>query len=150
MAESEIAVAALVHAAGFLGLYQVQSGVLSLYDQVAHAISASFVAGVAYALLVALDRRSTRIRFPDEFRWVLTLTFVLAFGVAWEILEFAVGGLAATVVGAEVLVQYGTDDIVYDLVFNTLAGALVVLWGTKYFADVATVLSRRLSWRERL
>lgn len=144
-----IAVAAIVHLVGFLGPYQVQSGLLSWYDQVAHAITASFVAGVGYAVVVALDRSSTRVRFPNEFRVVFTVCFILAFGVAWEIVEFGASGLASALSGGEgVLVQYGKDDIVYDLAFNTVAAALVALWGTSYFRDIVTFTSSRL-FRQR-
>lgn len=140
-----ITIAAAVHAAGSLGPYDVQSGPLAWYDQAAHAISASFVAGVGYALVVALDRHSTRIQFPDSFRVVFTLCLILAFGVAWEIVEFAVGGLGELLGGGEALVQYGMDDTVLDLVFNTLAAALVALWGTEYFGGIAALVNGRLS-----
>lgn len=142
-----IAFAALVHGIGFLGLYDVQSGPLSWFDQVAHAISASFVAGVGYALIVALDRSSSRVRFPDEFRFVFTVLFVAAFGVGWEILEFAVSGLASAIGGRSVLIQYGKDDIVFDIVFNTIAGVLVGLWGTRYFSDLTAIFARRVLGR---
>lgn len=137
-----ITIAAGVHAVGFLGPYSVQSGLLGWYDRVAHSISAGFVAGVGYALIVALDRGSARIEFPEEFRFVFTLCFILAFGVAWELVEFAAGGLA-TILGMEAaLVQYGLDDIVYDLLFNTLAAAVVALLGTHYFRDLTTIALR--------
>lgn len=139
-----ITVAAVIHVAGFLGPYEVQSGLWSWYDQVAHAVSASFVAGVGYALIVALDRSSTRVSFPDEFRFVFTLCFILAFGVAWEIVEFAAGGLASMIGGQSALVQYGIDDTVFDLAFNTLAAVLVALRGTGYFRDITTIFSHRI------
>ena len=134
-----ITVAAVVHTAGFLGPYSAQSGVWRWYDQAAHAISASFIAGVGYAVVVAIDRSSTRIDFPDEFRFVFTVCFILAVGVAWEIVEFAAGGLAAMLGNEAALVQYGLDDIVYDLLFNTLAAAAVALFGTHYFRDITTI-----------
>lgn len=137
-----IAAAAVVHTAGFLGPYGTQNGLWSWYDQAAHALSASFVAGVGYAVVVALDRRSPRVRFPGAFRFVFTLCFILAFGVAWEIVEFGVGGLTGVIGGQGALVQYGTDDIVYDLAFNTLAAAAVALWGTRAFRDVVAIVSR--------
>lgn len=139
-----IAVAALVHGVGALGPYSAQSGLLSWYDTAAHAISASFIAGVGYALLAAVDRTSGRLRFPGTFRFVFTLSLILAIGVAWEIVEFAAGGLAAALTGEEVLVQYGIDDIVLDLVFNTLAAAVVALVATGYFTGMAAFLARRI------
>lgn len=139
-----ISVAAVIHVVGFLGPYEAQSGLWSWYDQVAHAISAAFVTGVGYALIVALDRSSTRVRFPDEFRFVFTLCFILAFGVTWEIVEFAAGGLVSIVGGKPPLVQYGIDDIVFDLAFNTLAAILVVIWGTGYFREITAIFSHRI------
>jgi len=144
-----IAIAALLHGVGFLGLYDVQSGPLSWYDQVAHAISASFVAGVAYTVLVAFDVRSSRVNFPEEFRFAFTVLFVAGFGVAWEILEFAVTGVTSALGSRGILIQYGKDDIVFDIVFNTLAGVAVALWGTRYFADITDIVARRVLGRGR-
>lgn len=144
-----ITVAALVHTVGFFGPYDWTTGIPGLYDQAAHAISASFVAGVGYALVEALDRSSTRVHFPPEFRFVFILAFILAFGVAWEIAEFGGGALGSAITGSEFLVQYGIRDIVADLVFNTLAAAAVALWGTGYFDGVATIFTRHLSGGRR-
>jgi hypothetical protein len=144
-----IAVAATVHAAGFLGPYDAQSGLLAWYDQVAHTISGGFVAGVGYALVEALDRNSERIEFPENFRFVFVIVFILAFGVLWEIVEFTGGIVGRTLSGKELLIQYGIDDIVSDLVFNTIAAVVVALWGTGYFDDIAAIFSGRLSKREK-
>jgi len=139
-----ITIAAVVHVAGFLGPYSVQSGLLSWYDQVAHALSASFVAGMGYAVILALDRNSNQVRFPEKFRFVFTICFILAFGVAWEIVEFGLSGLTTLLGGGNsALVQYGKDDIVFDLIFNTLAAIFVGLWGTSYFNDITSILTRR-------
>lgn len=140
-----ITVAASVHAAGFLGPYDAQSGLLAWYDQVAHMISGAFVAGIGYALVEALDRGSDSIDFPEEFRFVFVIVFILAFGVLWEIGEFAGGAVGTAVSGTEILVQYGIRDIVSDLVFNTIAASAVALWGTGYFDDFAAVFTGRLS-----
>ena len=140
-----ITVAAVVHVAGFFGLYSIQSGPLSWYDQVAHALSASFVAGIGHGVIVALDRNSNHVKFPEGFRFVFTVIFILAFGVAWEIVEFSVSGLTAVLgVGDSALVQYGKDDIVFDLVFNTIAATIVAIWGTRYFDDITSIISGRI------
>lgn len=139
-----IAVAVTVHVVGFLGPYSAQSPPLSLYDSVAHAVSGALVAGMGYAVLAALDRESAAVKLPEGFRVVFTLFLILAVGVAWEIFEFGAGTVASLLVGAEVLVQYGVSDIVYDLLFNTLAAVLVALWGTKYFSGLAALFTRLL------
>jgi Na+-transporting methylmalonyl-CoA/oxaloacetate decarboxylase gamma subunit len=140
-----IAVAASVHAAGFLGPYDAQSGLLAWYDQVAHMISGGLVAGVGYALVEALDRESDRVEFPEGFRFVFVIVFILAFGVLWEIGEFAGGFVGKAVSSQEILIQYGIEDIVADLVFNTIAAVAVALWGTGYFDDIAAIFTGRLS-----
>ncbi|WP_415382222.1 hypothetical protein [Halosimplex sp. TS25] len=137
-----IAVAAAIHVGGFLGPYDQQTGVLSFYDQVAHAVSGAFVAGVGYAVVEAVDESSDRAQFPEEFRFVFTLAMVMAFGVLWEIGEFTAGAVGAALTGTEVLVQYGVTDIVSDLTFNTIAAAAVALWGTGYFDGMAAAISR--------
>ena len=135
-----IATAATLHAAGALGLYAW----FGWYDQVTHTVSASLVAGVGYAVVRALERYSSAIEFPPRFRVLLVVVFVLGIGVAWEILEFASGGLAALVGGEPVLAQYGLRDIALDLVFDGVGALLVALWGTTYFDGVAEGLARRL------
>ena len=133
-----IATAAFLHTVGALGPYQS----VGWYDQVTHTLSATLVAGVGYALVEALDESSDAVDFPSEFRFVFIVLFVVAFGVVWEIAEFASGGLASLVGGQAVLAQYGMRDIVLDLVFNSLGAVAVALWGTGYFDGLATVLSR--------
>lgn len=135
-----IATAATLHAAGALGLYAW----FGWYDQVTHTVSASLVAGVGYAVVGALERYSSAIEFPPRFRVLLVVLVVLGIGVAWEILEFASGGLAALVGGEPVLAQYGLRDIALDLVFDGVGALLVALWGTTYFDGVAAGLARRL------
>ncbi|WP_265112132.1 hypothetical protein [Halosolutus halophilus] len=134
-----IAAAAFLHAAGALGPYEL----FGWYDSITHTVSATLVAGVGYAIVDALDRSAESVDVPGEFRFVFILVFVLAFGVLWEIGEFASGGLASAVGGEPVLAQYGTSDIVFDLLYNTVGALLVALWGTGYFDGVARLVSRR-------
>jgi hypothetical protein len=76
--------------------------------------------------------------------FVFILLFVLAFGVFWEVVEFAVAG-AATLSGTPaVLVQYGLDDTMLDLLFDTLGGVVVAVWGTAHLTDVVGALADRL------
>lgn len=135
-----IATAAFLHAAGAIGLYAWAGW----YDQLTHTVSATLVAGVGYAVVDALDRSSSAVEFPPQFRFAFIVVFVLAFGVAWEILEFASGGLASLFGGEALLAQYGTDDIAFDLLFNAVGAVLVGLWGTGYFDGIARVISTRV------
>ncbi len=116
-----ISTAVFVHAVGILGPYQQ----LPWYDSVAHALSASIVAAVGYVTVKAVDRNSEKTQLPPELQFAFVLVFVMAFGVLWEILEFGTEQVAAMVGGKALLVQYGLDDVINDLVFNQV-GALVV------------------------
>ncbi|USZ69322.1 hypothetical protein NGM10_06180 [Halorussus salilacus] len=132
--------AVFLHAVGALGVYQW----MGWYDQVAHALSASVVAGVGYATVRAFDRHSEAVSFPSEFVFAFLFVFVMAFGVLWEIMEFATG-LASQVVGGEaVLAQYGIDDIIYDLAFNQVGALVVAVWGHAHLSGVSRDLSREM------
>lgn len=128
-----IALAVFLHAVGVLGPYRQYPW----YDAVTHGLSASIVAGVGYATVVAIDRNSEQTTLGSELRFVFVLIFVLALGVSWEILEFAVG----LVGGKSVLVQYGLDDAINDLVFNTVGGLVVAAWDTPRPQEAADTLS---------
>jgi hypothetical protein len=128
-----ITLAATLHAVGALGLYAA----VGWYDSLAHALSASIVAGVGYALARSVEGHTRAVSFTPEFRAVFVVLFVLAVGVGWEILEFASGGAASLLGGEAVLAQYGTTDIVNDLVFNTLGAVLVAVWASAHFEGVA-------------
>lgn len=132
-----ISVAVFVHAVGILGPYQT----LPWYDSVAHALSASVVAGAGYATVKAIDRNSDRTNLTPGVEFAIILIFVMAFGVLWEILEFGAGRLAELLGGKAVLIQYGLDDIIHDLVFNLLGGLVVAGWDSaqpEEAADEAT------------
>ena len=133
-----ISTAAFLHSIGALGPYENVPG----YDIITHTLTATLVAGVGYAVVAALDESSGAVEFPPKFRFLFIVIFVLAFGVVWEIAEFAAGGVGALLGGEEVLTQYGMRDTVLDLVFDGLGAVAVALWGTGAFDGVATVFSR--------
>jgi len=132
-----ISIAVFVHAVGILGPYQN----LPWYDSVAHALSASIVAGAGYATVKAIDRNSERTNLPPELQFAFILIFVMAFGVLWEIVEFG-AELLAGLVGAKVLVQYGLDDIVLDLVFNQVGAVVVAGWDAARPKDAAAEVTK--------
>ncbi|MBB6646564.1 hypothetical protein [Halobellus ruber] len=132
-----ITLAATLHAVGALGLYES----LGWYDSLTHTFSASIVAGVGYALARSVERHTTAVTFTRGFRATFVVLFVLAVGVAWEILEFASGGLATLIGGEAVLAQYGTTDIVNDLVFNTVGAVLVAGFASAHFESLAVRLA---------
>lgn len=135
--------AVFLHALGTVGIPGGRSFYKSVwwYDHVTHMLSASVVAAVGYATVRAIDEHSEAVEFPPRFVFVFILTFTVAFGVAWEVLEFAVGGFGF-------LSQYGLDDTMLDLVFDIVGGLVAALWGTAYLGDVIGGISDRLAARD--
>ena len=128
-----ISIAVFVHAAGILGPYRN----IPWYDSVTHALSASIVAGVGYAVVQTVDQNSERTTLTPEIQFAFILIFVMAFGVLWEIIEFGTEQ-AATLLGSEaVLVQYGLDDVINDLVFNQVGAIVVAGWDAAQPNEVA-------------
>lgn len=124
-----LTIAMLLHTIGSLGVYDRYQW----YDEVTHAVSATIVAGVGYASFRALEIHSEDIDAPSEFYPVFIVVFVLAAGVLWEVLEFALGGLIPV---------YGIDDIVTDFVFNAVGAVVVAVWGTGYVGGLVAFFGR--------
>lgn len=135
-----ITTAVFLHAVGALGPYEW----FGWYDSVTHTLSATVVAATGYASARALADHDDALEIPSTFMFVFVLVFVLAFGVLWEVLEFASGGLAAIVGGEAVLAQYGARDIVFDLVFNTIGAVLVATFATDHLQGIARGIRRTL------
>jgi hypothetical protein len=114
------------------------------WDHMTHALSSSLVAGVAYAVVRALDEHSEFIDMPAKFLFVFMLMFVMAFGVIWELLEFYIS-VVSSLLGAEtILTQYGLEDTVLDLFYNSIGGLLVAIFGSAYLTGVSGQLADRL------
>mgnify|MGYP006282343929 FL=1 len=143
-----ITVAMFLHAFGTLSLPAL--GFLSPYrstwwwDHMTHALSSSLVAGAAYAVTRALEEHTAYITMPPKFMVVYLLLFVMAFGVIWELVEFYVGVVSALIGIGKVLTQYGLDDTILDLFYNTLGGLLVATFGTVHLTDLADQLQMRI------
>ena len=134
-----LTVAAALHAVGILGPYTN----VWWWDHLTHALSASVVAGVAYATVDALDRSQEAINLPEPYRSGVLFAFVLATAVLWEVVEFGATQLSM-VFGAKnsVLVIFGPKDIVTDIVYSAAGGLVVISWGRGYFRDLSRKLSR--------
>ena len=114
------------------------------WDHMTHALSSSLVAGVAYAIVRALDEHSEFIYMPAKFLFVFMLMFVMAFGVIWELLEFYIS-VVSSLLGAEtILTQYGLEDTILDLFYNSIGGLLVAIFGSAYLTGVSDQLADRL------
>ena len=134
-----ITLSVFIHTIGSLGPYEW----FGWYDSVAHTVSAVLIAGIGYVTLRTFEEHSSEIDVPGEFRAVFIVVFVLAAGVFWELLEFASGSLATALGADEPLAVRGVDDIVNDLVYNTLGAVLLAAFGTGY-------LDRPISYARKL
>lgn len=126
-----LTLAATIHMFGSMGLYDQ----FTWFDNIAHTVSAMVIAGVGYASFRAVELHSDDIDTPPAFRPVFVLVFVLATGVFWEVLEFGLG---------DFITVYGVQDIVTDMMFNTLGGVIVAVWGTGYVSGLTRFFLERL------
>jgi hypothetical protein len=142
--------AVFLHALGTVGLPGSEFSFYQTvwwWDHLTHTLSSSVVAAAGYTTVRAIDEHSEEVYLPWQFTFVFVLLFVVAFGVLWEVIEFAVGGVGALLGGGSILTQYGLDDTLLDLVFDIVGGVVVALWGTAYLGDVVGALTRRLDRR---
>ena len=116
------------------------------WDHLTHTLSSSIVAAVGYTTARAFDEHSKMVRLPPQFTFAFILVVTLAFGVFWEVVEFAIGEIAALTGGA-VLTQYGLRDTMLDLVFDTVGAVVVAVWGTAYLTDIVGAVTERLDER---
>lgn len=146
-----IVTAVFLHALGTVG---IPGSPTSFYrsvwwwDHLTHTLSSSIVAAAGYATARAIDKHTRAVSLPPRFMFVFILLFVLAFGVAWEVAEFAAGGIAIMLGGGSVLTQYGLADTMLDLVFNTIGGVIVAIWGTAHLTDVSDALATKIEQTE--
>lgn len=147
-----ITAAVFLHAFGTVGLPHTEAfyGNVGWWDHLTHVVSSSIVAAAGYATARAFDEHHDDLSFPPLFMFALLLCITLAFGVLWELIEFAVGWIA-TLAGSpgSTLVIYGVQDTMLDLVYDAVGGLLVATWGTVYLTDVADAVRSRLAERAR-
>ncbi|WP_435334257.1 hypothetical protein [Haloarchaeobius sp. TZWWS8] len=140
-----LAVAVSLHALGMFGFYDA----VWWWDHMTHTLSATVVAVIGYTTVMAIDAHSDRLYLPPRFVTLFVLAFTLAMGVFWEVLEFVLREVAIAVDLDPVLILYGVEDTMYDLVFD-LAGALVVsLFGSKTVREQSEAVAAWLDRRQR-
>ena len=145
-----ITCAVWLHALGTVGLPGSEQSFyagIPWWDHVTHTLSSSVVAAVGYTTVRAIDQHSEDIYLPPRFMFVFILMFVLAFGVFWEVIEFALEELAALTGSTSVLTQYGLDDTMLDLVFDAIGAVIVAVWGTAHLTDVVGLVTEWLDGR---
>ena len=136
-----LVVPVFLHALGSMGLYAA----VGVWDNLTHALSSSLVAAAGYTTVRALDVHYDGVYLPGKFVAAFLLIFTLAFGVFWEILEFAIDG-AATMTGTDsVLAQHGLDNTMLDLVFDAVGALVVAVWGSAHLSRVSDTLAERMA-----
>jgi VanZ family protein len=144
-----ITAAVFLHALGTVGI--PGTGLESFYKQVwwwdhlTHALSASVVAAAGYATARAVDLHSEDVFLPPRFMFAFILLLTVAFGVLWEVIEFAIVELAALTGGPPVLAQFGLRDTLLDLVFDTIGAVVVAVWGTAHLTDLVGIIQSQLA-----
>jgi hypothetical protein len=142
-----ITAAAFLHGIGIVGVPGVSNSLYNnvwWWDHLTHSLSASVVAAAGYATVRAVDLHSENVSIPGRYVGIVLLIFVLAFGVLWELLEFAIGVTADLTETSGVLTQYGIEDTLKDLTFNTMGGVIVAVWGGVYLSELSAAISERL------
>lgn len=143
--------AVFLHALGVVGVPGTETSLyagMPFWDHLTHALSSSVVAGAGYATVRTIEEHSDGVRLDRRFTFAFILLFVMAFGVLWELLEFAIG-LATAALGFETagFTQHGLSDTMLDLVFDGLGGVLVAVWGHAHLTNVVDDLQARLGER---
>ncbi len=136
-----IAAAVLLHTVGMAGPYET----IWWWDHLTHTLSAALVAGVGYAVADALDEHARGITLPRDFLFVYVILFTMAAGVLWEVLEFGGRELAQGVGQQPILIQYGAQDTVLDLLFDAVGAVIVGVLGQRWTGiELPPALERRL------
>lgn len=129
--------AVFLHALGTVGLYDV----LSQWDTLTHLYSATVIAAAGYTTLRVIHLHVPSVYLPPWAMFAFTIVFVVAMGVAWEILEFFADQSARHLGVEAVLAQRGIDDTITDMLFNAVGAVLVATWGTTYLVRLSDTLA---------
>lgn len=139
-----IVVPVFLHTLGSMGLYAA----IGIWDNLTHFLSSSLVAAAGYTTVRALDVHYEGVYLPGKFVAAFLLIFTLAFGVLWELLEFAIDGFATLTGTDSVLAQHGLTNTMLDLVFDTVGAVVVAVWGAAHLHRVSASLADHMGDRQ--
>ncbi|WP_254522675.1 hypothetical protein [Natrinema caseinilyticum] len=132
--------AVFLHALGSAGAYAL----VGQWDSLTHTLSASIVAAAGYAVVRGIDLHTDEVSLPTTMLFAFILVFVLAFGVLWELLEFAIDESARRLGFQAVVAQYGLNDTIVDLLFDGAGAVVAAIWGALYLTDLSRRIANRL------
>ena len=115
-------IAVFTHAVGMLGLYDDTWW----WDHLTHVHSATLLGGAVHVVA----RRRGRDPRPR------VLAAVVAGGVLWEIVEYAVHTVTDRLDLDPVLIPYSARDTALDLLFNAVGAVLVVAFGDRFLGNL--------------
>lgn len=96
-----------------------------LYDKVLHIYGSAVVGLLAFVVVYTLNyTRKVRLSLP--FIGFFTITFAIAMGAVWEIMEFAVDSLFGKTT------QNGLADTMWDLINDFVGGVITAAVGMLY------------------
>lgn len=119
-----VASAAFTHALGMLGPYDD----VWWWDHVTHVHSATILGGLVHA--------HARNRGLDPGPRVLATIAIV--GILWEFAEYVIHRGARLLDLEPILINYGADDTLLDLVFDLLGALLVLLLGDRLLRNFIT------------
>jgi len=112
----------LAHAVGMLGPYED----VWWWDHVTHMCSSTLLGGFVHV--------RARRRGHDPRPRVVGV--VLCVGVLWELMEYAIHGVSRRVGLEPLLIPYGPEDTLLDLVFDLLGAVLVLAFGDRLLPNL--------------
>lgn len=124
--------AVFLHAYGALGPYRS----VWWWDHLTHVLSASIVASAGYVFMRSIHEHSDDVHIPNKLAGIFLLVVVMAFGVFWEVIEFGLAFFADRT-GTKILTQYGLEDTMKDLLFDSVGAILVAVFGELYLSELA-------------
>jgi hypothetical protein len=127
-----LATAGLVHTIGMFGPYDT----VWWWDHVTHTLSATLLAAVAYAILLAAEPTVAGFEFGRATLVGGTVGITLSLGVVWEFLELGAREAGKARGVDPILEFYGLRDTGMDLVFDAAGAAIVVLLDLQLFVSL--------------